>query len=238
MQTTLSVSLCVLFLASVGACSSEPTGSKGGAGSGGILPGGGGTGSSAAGTASQSGGSIGTPLGGASTGTSGSSSTSGAGGTSSAAQQCLDTPISCVDSETITGCNPDTLMNETVNCNDLIESRGPGLIAQGCTMVDGRSVCGYDFQDAACRDGAPAFAVCYTAATGDDSVEALDWYFECFADTMFDVADEGQPEMLVGAHTLIPCFTKHIMDNTVDCDAAVAECFPASPSDGAGGAAP
>jgi len=240
MQTTLSVSLCVLFFAAASACSSEPTGSKGGGGNGSVINGTGGTAANnSAGTSTSSAGSAGSVVGGASSGTVGGASpgTAGTGGTSTAAQECLNTPITCVDSETITGCNPDTLMNETLNCKELIESQGPGLKAEGCAMVDGRSVCSYDFDDTACRDGAAAFAVCYEAAT-NEQVDPLNFYFDCFTDFMYDLADEGQPEMLVGAHTLIPCFTKYISGNTIDCATAEEGCFPAAPGDGAGGAGP
>jgi hypothetical protein len=241
MQTTLGVSFCVLLLvgAGVAACSSDKADPPNSGGNGSVLPGGGagGTGTSTAGTTgagSTSAGSTNTPTGGTPSG----GTTTGTGGTSTAAQECLATPITCVDEETISGCDPDTLMTITKNCEELVNSQGPGLTAEGCTMIEGRSVCGYDFEDTACRDGAAAFSVCYEAATNDSTIDPLNWYFDCFTDAKYDFAEDGEPEMLVGAHTLIPCFTAYIEGNTIDCEAASEACFPAAPGDGAGGAGP
>jgi hypothetical protein len=242
MQTTFGVSLCAVLLLTASACSSKSTDDENKGGNGGLVPSGG-TGNGAGGSSSQQGGASSTPLGGSSPGRSGASSGGastggvGTGGTSTAAQECIDTPITCVDAATITGCNPDTLMNETVDCKELIDSQGPGLKSEGCTTDAGRSVCSYDFEDAACRDGAAAFAVCYEAATGK-SVDPLDFYFDCFTDFMYNLADMGQPEQLVGAKTIIPCFTGFISGNTIDCEAAEAACFPVDGTTGAGGAGP
>jgi hypothetical protein len=233
MQTTLGVSFCVLLLVGVGACSSEATKKDGDGGNGSVISGGTATNTGGAsgsgGTPSSSAGSTTVPTGGMS-----NTSGSGAGGTVGSA----DCPaLSCVDEKTITGCDPDTLMKVTKDCDELISSLGPGLTSDGCSVIDGRSVCGYDFEDTACRDGAPGFTFCFNDANGSD-VDPLSFYFDCFTKEQYNLAAEGEPDFLVDAHTLIPCFSAYVMNNTIDCEVAAKACFPADPAEGAGGAGP
>jgi hypothetical protein len=219
MRTTLAVSFCLVLLLGV-SCSSKSTDEENKGGNGGILP-------SAGSTSAGSGGTS------ATAGTGGAAAVGTAG--TSAAQACIDTPLSCVDSETITGCDPDTLMNVTKDCGELVQQLGEGLTSQGCQVVQGRTVCAYDFADMKCADAAAAFTVCYNAATGDNQDMTV-FYVDCFTESNYDLADTGQPPMLVNAKTLIECFSDYVSGTTVDCNAAVDACFPAGDMPGAGGA--
>jgi len=232
MQTSFGVSLVLVLFLSVGnACSSKSTEDENKGGNGGLLPGAGGS-SSSGGTASQTGGSSAgtTPVGGGRN--LGGSST---GGTTGSADDCANQPLECVDTKTITGCNPDTLMDETADCAELVQSLGPGLTSEGCQEVDGRSVCAYDYADMKCAEGAAAFTVCYNAATGMME-DMTSFYIDCFSDAQYNLADTGEPPQPYGAKMLIQCFTNHISDNTVDCNAAIDACFPSTGAGGAGGA--
>lgn len=233
MPTTSSATFCLVLLLGAFGCSSESTegGNKGGNGS---VLGSGGTASTSGGTATTSGGTAsnngGTNDSAGSNSTAGGNAGSSSGG-SSAAQQCIDTPLSCVDSETITGCNPDTLMTETADCGELIMSLGPGLSSEGCQVVEGRSVCAYDYADLECAEGAAAFTACYNSATGA-MVDMDNFYFDCFTDFEYDLAEEGEPPLPVSAQTLIRCFTDYISGNQIDCDSATEACFPATDAGG------
>jgi hypothetical protein len=218
MQTTSRVSFCLLLLLGMGACSSKANddGNKGGSGPASSA------GTASGGTSAQGGtnGAI-IPNGGGRT----EGGTTGTGGaTSPAAQDCLDTPVTCTDNDTAFSCNPDTLMDESFVCSTGVAALGPGLVSKGCITDPNGSGCDFDFADMACGDGAPAFAACYRAATLKD-INDLDVYFACFTDTN-------------GLKAVIPCFAGFVDQaaKQVDCTAAEAACLPDEGAGGAGGA--
>jgi hypothetical protein len=184
MRTTIGVSFLVLLLGA-SACSSKSTdGNPGAAG------------------ATASGGTGG----GASGGSSGSS------GSNTAAQMCLDAPVVCLDSDTASTCNPDTLMDESINCTAGVADLGPGLISTGCVTDAQGAGCTFDFEDEPCGNGAPAFAACARAA--GVNVDDLTAYFACVSDAEL--------------HGLIPCFADFVDEaaGLVDCSDAEAACAP------------
>jgi hypothetical protein len=218
MLTTSRASVCFLLLLGLGACSSKSTDDGNTAGNGGIVPGGG---TASGGGGASSGGSPTLPNGG---GRSDGGTTASGGATSPAAQECLDKPVICKDDDTAFSCNPDTLMDESFTCSTGVADLGPGLISEGCLTSAEGSGCSFDFADTECRDGAPAFAACYRAATGND-IDDLQAYFACFTDSN-------------GLHAIMPCFADFVdaAAATVDCSAAEEACFPDEGAGGAGGA--
>ena len=183
----------MLLLVGAAACSSEPTGE--GAGPGG--PSGG------------SGGSKGGII------------TSGAGGRSQA--DCDNAPVVCLDANTASTCDGDTLQDTSIDCN--ADAKELGIISNGCEGDKVRGTCSIDgYADEACEAGVVPFAVCNDLGQAD----ALNIYVACYLDEQ-------------GLHDVIPCFADYVDEamKTVDCVAAEV-CFgdvpPAGGEGGAGGA--
>jgi hypothetical protein len=238
MRSVLKLS-CVLLVTSLLACSSksedEGTGNSGGS-NGSIIGGAGGRGSG--GSSTSSGGSS-TSSGGSSTSSGGSSASNGgsassAGTTSTAGSSsggsCNGASVSCLDSSTAQGCNPDTGMLETVDC--VAELEPLGVVSSGCTMDatgEGCDISG--FKDEACATGVGALISCRYVLEAD----AFDYYVGCF---LHDKNQNGQD-----LHELITCVGTEITSaapTTGDCTAATDTCVGSAvgaAGSGAGGAA-
>jgi hypothetical protein len=230
MRTT-SVSFLLLLVGAMGACSSKSTDGGTGGSNGGIIPGGGVGGSAQAGNGSGGTGNTGTGntgtgtagTGNTGTGTAGTSSGTAGSGTSPEAQECADAPVVCLDKDTASTCNPDTLMDESITCSTGVANLGPGLISNGCITDAEGSGCSFDFEDQACEDGAPAYAACSRAA--GFPIEDLEAYFACFTNEQ-------------GSKDFIPCFAGFVdaAAQTVACSDAEEACFADVSAGGAGGA--
>lgn len=205
-----SVGVCLLVvLGAAGACSSTSTedGDDATAGKGAILGGSssGGTGgaSATAGTRTDTGGT------GVTTG-----GTTGVG-------LCPGDPVTCIDETTGTFCNPDTGIEEPLDCvNDFTDY---GFESSGCMMGTGLAAdrCVLTASDTPCWEGAQAFAFC----GGLTEDQLYDLYIDCF-------------KQVAEWHTTVPCVAQYVsptMMEAADCDAAAVACLGAGEG-GAGGA--
>jgi hypothetical protein len=207
MRTAIGVSFLVLAtLGGVMACSGdskdEATGKSGSSGSGGASNAGSGGANSQSGSSSQSG----------SNGTSGSN-----------AALCAGKMNMCLDEQTVQGCDPETGMDFTVNCDDA----PAGIINMGCsTTTDGTDACIIDFEDEDCLNGATVLAVCLMG--GETGL--YNAYLNCYNDT------DGV------ARDLVTCLAPYLdLDaEEVDCDGlTICEMGAGgAPSDGGAGPGP
>src|SRR5690349_3814145 len=162
-----SVGLCLLVvLGTAGACSSKSTKDDDGAtaGKGSIL------GGSSSGGTGGTGGT--TATGGTRTDTGGTATTTGG----TATGLCPGDPLTCLDATTGTFCNPDTGVEEPVDCvNDFKEE---GFGSTGCMMGTGLTADNCDLTplDTPCWEGAQAFAFC--GGLSEDQFYSL--YIDCF----------------------------------------------------------
>lgn len=164
-----------------------------------------------------------------SAGSGGANSQSGSNATSgSNAGLCAGKMNMCVDAQTVTGCDPDTGMDFTVNCEEDVPE---GLTNLGCDLSSqGVEACLLDFADPECWEGAQIFTVC---AGGTTDEELIGFYLGCFHD-------------MNGAKTVIPCYIPFADEATlmIDCLAADEACLPpglgggGAPSDGGAGPGP
>jgi hypothetical protein len=219
LRISAGVSLCFTLLAVGGglaACSSDSTDGGGTAGkssSGGTSSTGGTGGKGSVITGGDDSGGTGTGGGRA-----GSTSTGGTGGT--AATDCANAPVVCVDAETASTCDPDTMMDVTIKCKE--DAAELGLISNGCEGDALEGGCTIDdFADQGCADGTSAAAACEGIT---DDGDLLNLYINCYTDYM-------------GAKDIVTCYGTHVTGTMVDCAAAEAECFGGGGGDGAGGAA-
>lgn len=206
--------MCFILLVAGGqaGCSGDSSSGKGNNGGGGASTAGNGTiitgGSSGAGT--------------------GGSRTGGTGGTAgTGATDCANTPVVCVDAQTAKACNPDTMMDETITCEE--DAKELGIVSSGCQGDATEGTCSIDgYADQACGDAFQGFAVCAQVPAED----TLNVYIACYLNTE-------------GLHDVIACYRDYVdvAAKTVDCPAAEAACLPGEggagntpdPAGGAGG---
>lgn len=198
MRTTLSGCGWLLLVGLQFACSSKSDGGSTSMGGSGTILGAGGN---------ASGGSAGSrnTAGSGGTGTAGP----GAGSGGTAAADCANAPIVCLDAMTASTCNPATGKDETFDCAS--ESMDLGFTSNGClTDAANGDHCTIDeLNDAECAAGYAPWGVCQ----GYGPESALDIYIACFLDE----------QML---HAPIACYAKYYDEATemLDCVGAAAEC--------------